>query len=1115
MRAERWLLLLVSALVVSISGCGPASSDGGDPCASDPCAATGKTCSAKDGVAVCACPANFADQGNGCVRLGACAVNPCTGANKTACYEANSGATCVCDPGFEDNGAGGCTPIPTGSACPAHALSGDDALEPDDCATRSPLYADGVARSLTAGDVDWTHFSVGANHIVKLSISGASYPVTLDVFGADGTTAVAADHSGSTNPSVSFVAPGGLLYARVKASVASDGGGYTLTLGDLGADDFPNSSAAAGVVVGSTFAGSLQFTDDEDFARLSVQAGHSYRFTLASSTAAGVAVEIKNLDGVTLRKTLDMTIAANGSHVARAPFDGTYLLRARALSPGATGAFSVAMQDLGADDRGDMLLDADVISPATSASGGTFERTDDEDTFKFNAITGHLYRFTCTKGSYGCVMAMRDPAGVVVAQQSSTYSSTTIITATAATPGNWSITVASGTSSSTGSYSYLLEDLGGDDYPNSYQTPYAITLGGNVNGSIELANDHDVFGVSTTAGHYYRVTCASPTYSSCPLTVRDPGGATIATTSANRDVLFRSPAGGQYTIDMTNTAAGQYTLTVTDGGPDDAANDTSAQAVTLVAGTPASGAISYQGDVDYFSFPTVAGHVYQVSCTPAGSGCQLNAYDPANTAVAQSTTAQQLVGVLSSSGGTYTVKVTGYTATWTGAYTVTLTDVGTDDFPSTTTGAPSLTLGTGVTGNLQYYNDTDVFTFSGTAPRVYNVTCAQSASTSSGIYLCSVVVKDATGTVVASSQSYAATAVAAFKAKANQTYSVYMSSLSGAYYGGYQVTVTDQGTDDYGDTVATATATTPGTPLDGRSDFAGDKDVVTFPTVANHIYKATCNSSSYALCGLTVRDASGTTIASDYTSTSAVAEFYTATAQTFSLEVSSAASSEPGAYSFQVVDMGPDDYGNTVAAASLINPGTISGSLQYNGDVDVFTFNVTAGKIYSFDVSDFSSIQVTVRNPNGTELLSKQRSDVSFKATTSGTYSFELLYYGGIFGGSTGKGGPYSFTYAEATDDAPDSSTGAPALTLGSTRNAVFEYTGDQDWYAVTLTSAVAYNITTTGAVAYVSVFAADGTTQVVSLSYRNATYTPTTSGTYYVKVQPASSTGAYTVRVQ
>jgi hypothetical protein len=1078
------------------------------PCATNPCAATGKSCSEANGTAICSCPAGFGDVGSGCVMLDACSSHPCTQPSQNVCYAVDGGATCLCNPGFQLT-ATGCAPIMLG-ACSAtpHALPGDDSFEPDECPSTSKLYASPMSHTLTTGDVDWAHTTAAPRQLVRFAVTGSTVPLSIDAFDSDAFTAIGADHTGSTNPTLMVAVPNNLAFARVSATVGSDVGPYTLTVSDAGFDDYVNVLAVATVNASSTtFAGQVQYAGDEDVTRFPALAGHSYSFSI-NSLPTNLQVDIVDLDGATVRKSLDSNLSANTSHIARAKTSGNWALRAKARVTGATGSFSITVNDLGVDDHGDVLLDADPIAFSSTLATGSFERNSDLDVFTFSAVAGRIYRLTCNSNSYGCMTSMRDAAGTVLAQQNQSYSSTNTTAAIATANGVWNLSVSSYNGSSAAAYTYQLEDLGTDDYGANLTMPTLLTVGAAATtGMLELTGDHDAFGFTAVTGKIYKISCTSTPANQCAATVRDPAGVTVGlpgySPSGTRDVLIKAASGGVHTIDVTANASLSYAVTVSETGPDDFP-DTPASATSLVLATPTPGVMSFQGDLDYFSFNTSAG-TYRLRCTGDSSACEFDVLDPNGAAVVSNSTSAGF----KSTGGIWRFAVTGTGNRGTGNYSLTLSDTGPDDHSDTSVGATALTFGAPVNGNIQFGSDADVFTFTATAPHLYRVDCSPGTGV---FYVCGLTVKDAGGATVASLGATSG-GLLSFKAPSSGAYSVEVRSLGDNYLGAYTLQVSDDGVDDYPDSPIVAAPITLGAGRTGKIDFGGDRDVVSFTTVANHIHRLTCTTSVSQLCQVTLRNALNQTAATGTPSAGVTTLiFYVPSAETWTADLGGGSTST-GSYTFQVVDVGADDYPNTGAGAQVVTSGTLNGDLQFSTDVDVLAFTAIAGRYYNFNVvTGPTGFTTTVRDQSGTVVKSGTGS-VGFVAGSGGndTVSFS----------TTSATGAWSVVMSDGVDDASNTSSGAPTLTLSTVRNGRFDYVSDEDFYAVTLAQGTSYSIITGGGIGniYLYVYLADGVTLATggNLSVNTKSFAPTTSGTFYVRVLPAisSTIGDYTLRVQ
>ncbi|MBK7865088.1 MAG: hypothetical protein IPJ65_42125 [Archangiaceae bacterium] len=1082
-------------------------------CANNPCAATGKSCTDSNGVATCSCPPGTADFGSGCVMLDACSRGPCTEPSRNVCYVVDGGASCLCNPGFALDPGGSCMPINAGACTAApHALPTDDAFEPDECASTSTLYSAPMSHTLTPSDVDWVHAPAAPRQLLKLEVTGSSVPLAVDVFDADAYTAIGADHTGAMNPSFIVAVPNSLAFARISATVGTDTGPYVLTVRDAGFDDYVNVVAAATVITNTGMSGALQYAGDEDVAKVTAYAGHAYGFTI-NSLPASMVCDVLDLDGTTVKKTLDNTLIASQSLTARAKVNGNWALKVKARSAATTGTYSLNAYDLGVDDHGDTLADADPATLSATPANGNHERGGDVDVFTFPVVAGRIYRLNCTSNSgssvYGCMSSMRDASGTVVAQQNSSYSSITTIGAVPTAAETWSVSISSYNYSSSGPYTFTLQDLGPDDFGMSTTSPSMLTVGAAAtNGRLELYGDHDVFGFSAVAGKIYRVSCAATPLAQCQATVKDPSGATVGVPGyspyPSRDVLIKAAVAGTYTADVSANVPLDYALSVTEMPADDF-SDLPASAVALTAGVATPGVVSYQGDLDWFSFSTVSS-TYRLSCTGDSTACAFNVQDPSGNAIFSDV---NNIG-FKSTGGVWRFAVTGSGGRGTGSYALTLSDSGPDDHSDVGTGATPLTLGAQVAGNIQYSGDVDVFRVAGIIGHLYQVDCSPTGSA----YTCGLTVRDGNGGLVASVGAIGGGSLG-FEAASTGSYTIEVRSYAASYLGGYTLVVADRGPDDWPDSSITAAPVVLGTGYNGAIEVPMDHDAVSFSAVANHVHRLTCNASGSNLCQVTLRNAlNQVTFSGSPTAGTTTLVFYVPTAETWTADFSGTGSTT-GTYQFQIADVGADDFPNTGAGAVAVAAGTLNGSLQYAGDVDVVAFTVVAGRWYNLNpITLPTGFNITVRDGSGT--VRGNAAGVSFVAGSSGTYT-------AAFSAGNSSTGAWSVMLSEGVDDAPNGSAGAPVLSVGVPRSARYEYNGDEDWYAVTLTSGTTYTLSASGLPSpgyiYITVLMADGMSSPTggSTGLAPKTFTPTTSGTYYLRTQAQNpaNIGDYTIRVQ
>lgn len=232
-----------------------------------------------------------------------------------------------------------------------------------------------------------------------------------------------------------------------------------------------------------------------------------------------------------------------------------------------------------------------------------------------------------------------------------------------------------------------------------------------------------------------------------------------------------------------------------------------------------------------------------------------------------------------------------------------------------------------------------------------------------------------------------------------------------------------------------------------------------------------------------------------------------------------------------------DDFSATTATTGVAVVGsTVTGSIETAGDTDWIRVTLTAGTLYRFDGRGSASSGGTLADPAlqllnaaGTVLIADNDSGpgadarIMFKAVTSGTY------YLAMRANTSTATGTYTIAATANPDDYAASTATAGTVAVGGTATGIVETAGDRDWFRVTLTAGTAYNIqvsgTATGSAlrwtdSNVVLRNADGTQ--VGANTRSSlgasallTYTPTSTGTYYIDALAYSSgIGSYSVSV-
>jgi hypothetical protein len=225
-----------------------------------------------------------------------------------------------------------------------------------------------------------------------------------------------------------------------------------------------------------------------------------------------------------------------------------------------------------------------------------------------------------------------------------------------------------------------------------------------------------------------------------------------------------------------------------------------------------------------------------------------------------------------------------------------------------------------------------------------------------------------------------------------------------------------------------------------------------------------------------------------------------------------------------------DDYAGSAATTGSVTPNGVSvtGSIESSFDSDWFRITLVGGVAYQLRATRDSSGGISdpylsLYSSSGTLLQTDDdgggslNSLMSFTAPASGDYFLGVRDYGSDIGA-------YTVSAAAIDDFAASAASSGVVIVNGTAPSGRIDFAQDSDWFAVSLTAGVSYQLTANSAVTaglsdplltlYSSsgAFVAsddDGGVDLNSL----LVYTPSASGTYYVGVSGYNqSTGAYTV---
>jgi hypothetical protein len=1106
-----------------------------NPCQPNPCVEPHKgQCSAVDGGAVCACEPDWREvDGGACEVPHPCSPNPCTAPFQTECAAVDGRAVCSCVAGYVPAGEG-CQPEVVITCAGQHSTG--DALEPDEC----PALARDLGTSGTqheahtvapVGDEDWLRFEATEGHIYEVRLDAAEgVRPHVDVYSADGQTVCASDHEGTATVRLAYEASvTGRQYVRVRAFDGT-GGAYRVSLADLGPDDYGDEVATATPVdftSGTPVAGTLQPAGDRDVARVPLAGGRRYRVEAAWGDAArreplrlavleGSGSEVGSDQGTAPRVALGLSGARD------------VYVRVSEVSGRARGDFSFTVTDLGADDHGDHRGEATHIGPGRGPEEGHLEREGDVDALTFSGEAGRVHAFTCNPGQglTACDVSLTDARGQVLATDANGGSAYVARELDAA--GEYTLLVSSG---GVGTYTWRLEDLGPDDHGDTRASATRLTAGApRATGRLETPGDVDVFSFEGVAEEVFEFTCTGSSVD-CEAELVDAEGRVLAEDTAGgvtERIRYRLPGEGTYFLQVRSgpAAVGSYGYALVSLGTDEH-GDTPDTATPVEVGAPeAPGRIDTEEDVDVFSFTARAGHIYEFSCGAEGVDCNAELLDAAGRVVAQDT-ALTLTATLAyemGAGGTYYVRVSGGGGTR-GTYSYALRDLGVDDHGDAPGSATALLLPHGgSTGRVELVGDVDVFSFPAGARHFYTFTCAGGAAD------CNVQVLDAGGQQVAMDGRSASTAEVTFKAGAAGTWyvRVWFGPGATARRGDYSYQLRELGVDDHGDSRDSATPLAPSsTATAGALEAAGDVDFFSFSGAASTKYEFTCLGATGVDCNVTLYDPSGMVLLEDTTSsTTARVVWVVRSAGTYFARVSHGTGGT-GAYTWQLRDLGPDDHGNSLSSATLIEPSDthVPARIDAVGDIDVFRFTAQAGHIYRFECNttafNCNVFLVILENGAVRTLASDTRGNLSasvtYEVATAGTYYFTVEPPTGA--------GAYTYRLQDlgVDDHGETRATSTPIAPSATAVGARLELAGDTDMFRFEAEAGHVYRFDCspgTGLDCNAYAYNPDGTQLEADESSADTAvlrFKTSASGTYYLKVQSyfTDGFGAYTYQLR
>ncbi|WP_395702720.1 pre-peptidase C-terminal domain-containing protein [Aquabacterium sp.] len=520
----------------------------------------------------------------------------------------------------------------------------------------------------TAGDVDWFAVSLSAGQSYEFKLDGVSLvDPTLSLYAPNGALLGTDDDSGTgLNALISFNAGTSGTYYLAARGYSTQTGTYTLSASARQQDDFASNASTTGrVALGGSSSGSIETAHDVDWFAVSLSAGQTYRFQLASNGLADPLFAVFTANGDLLAADDDSGGGLNAQIQFTAPSTGTFYLAAMDVGSG-TGRYTVAAQALVSDDFAANSSTSGRLAPGGSSSG-TVETSGDKDWFAITLNAGQTYQFRLHGVTLGdAALTLYSASGTSLASDDNSGGGLdALINYQPGTSGTYYLSAgAAGTQ--TGSYSLSAASVGSDDYAAGSGTSGRIAVGGTATGSIETASDADWFAITLAAGQSYTFALDGLSLGDPVLTLYGANGASLARdddsgSGSNALLKFTAPSAGTYYLAASayGSLTGSYRLSASSGigGSDDYAGNTGTTGRLAVGGST-SGNVESANDSDWFAVTLSAGQRYEFRLNGSGQNDpRLGLYSTQGTLLASDDDGgggnNALISYLAPASGTY------------------------------------------------------------------------------------------------------------------------------------------------------------------------------------------------------------------------------------------------------------------------------------------------------------------------------------------------------------------------------------------------------------------------------------------------------------------------------
>lgn len=489
------------------------------------------------------------------------------------------------------------------------------------------------------GDVDWFRLTARSSQRYTIAVTGGDESGQLPdpvvrIIDLDGVELAGADDSeGSLNPNLEWTPQGnGDVFVEVSGYGGTNVGAYNLTVQSTRAPSDGTSGDArtrGRIALGGAVNASLDFSGDQDWYRVRLEEGQSYRFTLAGDGEAGLVdplIKIHNADGEELASDDDGGDGLNSYLEFTAPATGNYFVEARSFAEGQTGAYVLTAREgeIPADASTDVSLSAegDFREGALSPAG-------DRDWFRIDLAEGGGVRVAMN--SHETPDALGDPLLVIYGADGAELARdddggdglNAWLEFSAPTAGSYYVGAQAFTDDAVGRYTITVTP---GEIGASAEGAEMLTANGEGRTSTITSADVDWFAIELVEGRPYRFylegTGQEGGLGDPLLTLFDVNGTQVAAdddggVGVNSYLTFASTTGGVYyaAVSGYEGSTGQYYLRATDT---DVPGNISTDEFLDQGGDERTSKIDMPGDSDTFRVELEAGVRYTIEVNGSG-----------------------------------------------------------------------------------------------------------------------------------------------------------------------------------------------------------------------------------------------------------------------------------------------------------------------------------------------------------------------------------------------------------------------------------------------------------------------------------------------------------------